>query len=288
MKLQDVHEFALDPSADYVMSNHRRLIMCLSNARVVVQDSLTHMYVMSEHQADAARYNLGSGAFGSSISLLATLNLLAKIHYILTHGESVISGTEHQQAYTAAKEKIQNSNDVRWAEIKPFMCKPRIGVVNESDAFASFIQECPVDFGLPRNDTDEARRIWKTFRNKLTHLIALANDVNSGQMLMSIKVEPSQPGMYESNLKFIRDRIRTYKPFNIPLEKTRTAFVNKEDISSNIKQMILNDTCHVERLAIAVDMTIDWLINTINDGTYTNNNLEALGNWLQQELTPLE
>lgn len=51
-------------------------------------------------------------------------------------------------------------------------------------------------------------------------------------------------------------------------------------------QMIVNDTCHVERLAIAVDMTIDWLIKTISDGEYAEEHLKALAAWLRQELTP--
>lgn len=268
------------------MFDHTHLTTCLSNARVVVQDALTHVYVMSEHQADIARYNLGRGHFASSISLLATLNLLAKIHYILKQGESVIVGGAHQQAFNAAKDKIKNSTDVNWSEIRPFMIKPRIGDINESDAFASFVQACPVDFGLPREDGAETRRIWKGFRNKLTHLISLANEIKTGQMLMSFKVEPSQPGMYEANLQFIRYRIGTYKPFNIPLDKTKTAFQDKENIATDLKQAILNDTCHVERLAIAVDMAIDWLIKTINENSYPKDNMKVLGTWLRQELTP--
>ena len=268
------------------MPDLTHLTTCLRNARVVVQDALTHLYVMSEHQADIARYNLGRGAFASSISLLATLNLLAKIYHILARGESVIVGKNQQQAFATAKEKIQKCSDVRWAEISPFMRKPRLGDVNESDSFASFVKACPVDFGLPREDTAEARRIWATFRNKLTHLIALANDVKSGQMLMGLNIQPCQPGMYELNLKFIRDRIGTYKPFSIPVEETKAAFRDKQGIAADLKQMILNDTCHVERLAVAVDMTIDWLIMTINNGAYAEEHLGVLAAWLQQELTP--
>lgn len=265
------------------------LTTCLHNARAVVQDALTHVYVMSEHQSDKARYNLGQGAFASSISLLATLNLLAKIHYILTRGESVIVSESQKERFNTIKAQIQKSSDIRWADVRPFMRKPRIGDVNESNAFASFIQVCPVDFGIPRNDTDEARRIWTKFRNKLTHLIALANDVHSGQILMSLNVQPSRPGMYELNLQFIRDRIGSYKPFTIPFAETKAAFQDyKGDIAPDIKQMILNDMCHVERLAVAVDLTIDWLIEDINNGTYTEENLRVLARWLEQELTPVD
>nr|BAM62610.1 hypothetical protein [uncultured microorganism] len=262
------------------------LTTCLRNARVVVQDALTHVYVMSEHQADIARYNLGRGEFASSISLLATLNLLAKVHHILTRGESVIVGETRHQAFNAVKEQIQKSSDVRWAEVRQFMRKPRNGDVNESDAFASFIQACPIDFGLPHDDSGEARRIWATFRNKLTHLIALVNDVQTGQMLMGLNVQPSQPGMYERNLQSIKDRMDSHKPFSMPAEETKAVFRDKEVIPSYLKQMVLNDKCHVERLAVAVDMTIDWLIKSINDGVYTEENLGVLARWLEQELTP--
>ena len=268
------------------MSDHIHLTKCLSNARVVVRDALTYVYVMAEHKADMDRHNLGRGAFASSIALLATLNLLAKVHYILTKGGAAIVGDEHLQAYNAAKEQIKNSPQVRWANVKPFMPKPRIGDVNESDAFVAFVLACPIDFGLPRDNPDEARRIWKTFRNKLTHLITLANDVESGQMLMGISIAPSRPGMYQENLQFIRRRIGTYKAFDIPAEETKAVFRDKKDIPADMKQMILNDKCHVERLAISVDMTIEWLINSIGLDTYSQENLGLLARWLERELTP--
>ncbi len=270
------------------MPDLTKLATCLHNARVVVRDAFTHLYVMSEHQADMARYNLGRGAFASSISLLATLNLLAKIHHVLTMGQSAIVGESELQAFNAAKEKIKKSTEIRWAEISPFMRKPRLGDVNESDAFASFVKACPVDFGLPREDSAEARRIWATFRNKLTHLVALANDVKSGQMLMGLNTQPSRPGMYEINLQLIRGRIGTYKPFDIPDEETKAAFREKQDIAADLKQMILNDTCYVERLAVAVDMTLDWLSKAISNGEYAEEHLGVLAAWLQQELTPLD
>lgn len=268
------------------MSDHINLTKCLSNARVVVRDALTYVYVMSEHKADMDRHNLGQGAFASSIALLATLNLLAKVHYILTKGGAAIVGDEHLQAYNAVKEQIKNSAQVRWADVKPFMPKPRIGDVNESDAFVAFVMACPVDFGLPRDNPDEARRIWKTFRNKLTHLITLANDVESGQMLMGISIVPSRPGMYQENLQFIRRRIGTYKAFDIPAGETKAVFRDKKDISADMRQMMLNDKCHVERLAISVDMTIDWLIGSIGQGAYSQDNLGVLAQWLDRELTP--
>lgn len=270
------------------MHDPTHITTCLSNARVVVQDALTHLYVMSEHQADISHYNLGCGALASSISLLATLNLLAKIHYILKKGESAIIGQGDLQAFAAVKEKIKKSTDVKWSEIRPFMRKPRLGEVNESDSFASLVKACPVDFGLPREDSDEVKRIWATFRNKLTHLVSLANDVKSGQMLMGVSIQPSQPGMYKYNLQFIRDRIGKYKPFDIPDEEIKAVFRDKKDISPHLKRMILNDTCHVDRLAVAVEMTIDWIINGIRDGDYAEEHLEVLWAWLQQELTPSE
>jgi hypothetical protein len=120
----------------------------------------------------------------------------------------------------------------------------------------------------------------------LTHLIALANDVQSGQMLMSVNVQPSQPGLYEQNLRFIQSRIGTYKPFEIPAAETKAAFRDKENIAPNIRQMILNDKCHVERLAVAVDMTINWLIAAIENGTYSQENIGVLTKWLNGELSP--
>ena len=266
------------------MTDLAHLTTCLRNARVVVRDSLTYLYVMSEHQADMTRYNLGRGAFSSSIALFATLNLLAKIHCILSRGASVIVDEEQIKTFNHVKDQIKQAPNISWAEVRPFMQKPRIGTVNESDAFASFIQDCPVDFGLPRNDSDKVRRIWASYRNKLTHLVALANDVQSGQMLMGLSIQPSQSGMYEENLKFIRGRMDKYKPFDLPAAETKSVFKDKEDISAFIKQHILNDKCHVERLAVAVDLSLDWLVKSIDEGVFKAENLAALAGWLQLEL----
>lgn len=268
------------------MTDTESIIGRLQNAQVIVRDNLSYIYLMSEHSSDMRRYNLGNGAFVSAISLLAAMNLLAKIHLILVKGVSSLVGMQQQKDYQRLAEAIKQSKDVRWAEAKKYIRKPRIGEINETDAFLGFIKACPIDFGIDKSDDAEIRKVWNTYRNKLTHIIALAGDLESGQMLMGVNIQPSRPGMYPINLEFIRNRISTYKPFDFPLPETKKAFKGKTDFDQITLQHILKDKCHVERLTIAVDMAINWLIQTLNDDDYPSANCAATKEWLDLEMQP--
>ena len=271
------------------MVNDLLVYKCLQNAKVVVKDAFTHIYVMSEHQDDITRYDLGQGAFASSISLLATLNLLAKIHFILMKGKSVIVGQEEITSFNEVKNKIKNCDTIKWSEAEPFLRRRRLGEMNETEAFVTLIQSCPIEFGLPRDDASTLRKVWSTFRNKLTHLASLANDVNSGQMLVTLRIEPSSPGMFKTNLDFIKRSIHRSPPFDIPPATTRTRnlFGVRSDIELHVKQMITNDCCRVDSLAVAIEMTIDWLTKKITNNDYTSEHLEILEDWLATELSPM-
>ena len=267
------------------MNNTERIIMYLNNARLIVHDNLAFIYLMSEQQANVQRYSLGNGAFAASISLFAAINLISKIHYILIKGRTVYADQTAQDAYKRVSDTIKAQEELRWREVRRFMRKPRIGQINETAAFVQFIKSCSVDFGIDRSDNKEIERVWRSFRNKLTHIISVAGNQTSGQMLMTIDIRPSQPGMYLENLRFIRGRIGTYKPFDITEEDVKEAFEARQDIDAESLQYILKDKCHVERLTIAVDMALDWIIEALQAGQYSEGNCKAVVEWMSNELS---
>ena len=69
---------------------NNKTLQVLSNARLIILDNNSYLYLNYERQDDIKKYGLGSGAFTSAISLFAVLNLLSKMHTILKNGEKKI------------------------------------------------------------------------------------------------------------------------------------------------------------------------------------------------------
>ena len=150
------------------------------------------------------------------------------------------------------------------------------------------IENCPIDFGIDKTNKEQICEVWQNYRNKLTHLISLKGNTINGQMLINLVVNPSEEGMYKSNLEFIRGRIETYKAFDITEEKTKETFLaKKEEIIKNFGdeflQQILKDKCHIERLVITVEMLIEWLIEEIKSDKFSEN-YSVLMDWLEDEI----
>lgn len=243
---------------------------------------------MSEHQRDIQLHSLGRGTFAPAIALFAALNFLSKIHYILVKGRDVFVNQDKLDEYQKIVTKIKEIEGLKWKEAKEFVHKPRLGDINETKAFICLIKNCPIDFGLDTEDSSKIQSVWHTYRNKLTHLISMAGSQLAGQMLTTTWITPSEEGMYIENLNFFRNRIKTYKPFDIPLQGTKETFKQKTDIPSAVLQSILKDQCHVDRLTIAVDMTIDWLVKMLRENEYSDENCIAAIEWISEELKPID
>ena len=127
---------------------------------------------------------------------------------ILNKGNDKIVTSSEIDEYEKLKEVIQN-NTTEWKNIKKYFRKPRIGDINETDAFVFLIENSPIDFGIEKTNKEQICEVWQNYRNKLTHLISLKGNTINGQMLINLVVNPSEEGMYKSNLEFIRGRIET-------------------------------------------------------------------------------
>lgn len=266
-------------------SPKNRLLERLLHAYQIVYDNNSYLYLTSEHQNDMKKYKLGRGTFTGAISLFALLNYLSKIYYILDKGSTVFVGEKELLKFEELKEKIKSNQELNWKEFKHYFRKPRKGDINETNAFSNLIMNCPINFGIKIDDKNEIENVWRHFRNKLTHLISLSGDVESGQLLMETIIQPGGHGMYEVNKKFIEGRMESYKAFDFPSDEIKSAFLKKDDIDTRWLQQIVKDKCYVDRLNITCRKLINWLIQEINNDNFTEDNIKSLNIWLDNELT---
>ena len=269
------------------MSEKDFIIDKLKNASLIIRDAHSFLFLNFEQKNKIDEHTLGLGSFSTAISLFALINFVSKIYLILNKGNEKIVNQSDIDEYKRL-EKILKENKEEWKNIKKYFRKPRIGDINETDAFVFLIEKCPIDFGIDKTNKEQICEVWQNYRNKLTHLISLKGNTINGQMLINLVVNPSEEGMYKSNLEFIRGRIETYKAFDITEEKTKKTFLAKkeetiENFGHKFLQQILKDKCHIERLVITVEMLIEWLIKEIKSDKFSEN-YSVLMDWLEDEL----
>ena len=263
----------------------------LKNASLIVKDAHSFLFLNFEQKHKIDEHKLGLGSFSTAISLFALINFVPKIYFILNTGNEKIVNQSDIDEYKRL-ENILKENKKEWKNIKKYFKKPRIGDINETDAFIFLIENSPIDFGIDKTNKEQIQEVWQNYRNKLTHLISLRGNTINGQMLINLVVHPSEEEMYKSNLEFIKGRIKTYKAFDITEENTKEIFLTKkeeiiENFGDDFLQHILKDKCHIERLVITVEMLIQWLIEEIKSDKFSKN-YSVLINWLEDELKTRE
>lgn len=107
--------------------------------------------------------NIGGGNMLMVHGLLAIINYLAKIYYILNKGDKLRDEEKEKFLIEHLKTKLEyKGKELKINEY--FLLKPYI---NETNAFTYFISESPVDWCLGK---DEPKTVWNFYRNKLAHL----------------------------------------------------------------------------------------------------------------------
>lgn len=236
-------------------------------------------------------FNLGLGSFSTAISLFALINFLSKVYFILNKGSEKIVNPSDIDEYKRL-EKILKENKEEWKNIKKYFKKPRIGEINETEAFIFLIENSPIDFGIDKTNKEQIREVWQNYRNKLTHLISLKGNTINDQMLINLAIDPTEEGMYQQILSHIKSRIQIDKAFDIEEKKTKNNILAKKTelekiFGNDFLQQIIKDKCDIERLIITIEMLIEWLIEEIKSDKFFEN-YNVLINWLKDELKTRE
>lgn len=104
-----------------------------------------------------------------ALGLLSVLGFIAKIYMILSKPNSVFNKTAHSKLKNF-KNQLAGLPGVN-KKLLDKLNIPRVGSINEEDAFVSLIDKVQSEniayLGL---DDNSSRKIWKIYRNKLAHL----------------------------------------------------------------------------------------------------------------------
>ncbi len=263
----------------------------LNNASLIIKDAHSFLFLNFEQKHKIDEHKLGLGSFSTAISLFALINFVSKVYFILNKGDEKIVNQSNIDEYKRL-ENILKENKKEWKNIKKYFKKPRIGEINETDAFIFLIENCPIDFGIDKTNKKQICEVWQNYRNKLTHLISLKGNTVNGQMLINLVIHPTKEGMYQEILNHIKSRIEIDKAFDIEEEKTKNNILTKKAelkkiFGNEFLQVMIKDKCHIERLVITSEILIEWLIEEIKSDKFSEN-YNFLINWLEDELKTRE
>ena len=133
------------------MSEKDFIIDKLNNASLIIRDTHSFLFLNFEQKNKIDEFNLGLGSFSTAISLFALINFLSKVYFILNKGTEKIVNQSDIDEYKRL-EKILKENKEEWKNIKKYFRKPRIGDINETDAFVFLIENSPIDFGIEKTN----------------------------------------------------------------------------------------------------------------------------------------
>jgi len=261
-----------------------QVIEKLENASLIIKDNLSFLYLRSANPGSLKKHKLGDGAISSTIALFSLLNFISKVYFILKKGNSIISSESNVKEYEQLKEKIKINNGADWNKIKSYFKKPRIGEINETEAFVFLIENCPLNFGIDKKNKTEIEHVWKFYRNNLTHMISLSGESFFGQQISMLESHSDEESNYLKQLEFINIYMDIYPPFALRKESDTQRFRNIPGISEKYLQNISKDQCYPDTLNIQCKNLIAWLVTEINEGNIPPENFEILLNWVNNHL----
>jgi hypothetical protein len=219
------------------------------------------------------KYKLGGGNHLSLIGQFAILNFISKIHFILNKGRGAYIGSDK---VTKVQELKRNAP----SNVRRYVRVPRLGEVNEKDAFVLLVLEYPKDVGIPKVK-DKIEKVWDDLRNKISHLATIEVD-NVAMTLEYPAIEFHQ--IFKEAQKWT-----LAKPFIIidPTNRGRhRAKIKRDDPNfkkpiSKIMWNAASDVVIVDFLNIAIQDISDWIIENINTNVYNEGHLSETEKWIK-------
>jgi len=218
-------------------------------------------------------YKLGGGNHLSLTGQFAILNFISKIHFVLNKGGKAYVGFNKVTKIKALKRNAA-------LNIRGYVRVPRLGEINEKEAFVLLVLKYPKDIGIPKAQ-NKIEKVWDDIRNKISHLATIEVD-NVAMTLEYITIEYSQ--IFEESKKWT-----LAKPFIIinPADRERhRAKIKKEDPNfekpiSRIMWNAASNIITVDFLNIAIQEISDWIIENINKGVYHEGCLSETKKWIK-------
>jgi hypothetical protein len=213
-----------------------------SRANMIIFDANTFIWIRHNCSEDLKRNtNIGGGNLLMILGLFSALNFLAKIYKILHKGNSCIVN----------KEEIKKLKDFikKHSEVKKMIQPKIVGQIrDEESAFIKLIKDSESNFGL---NEEKLRYIWKCFRNYLVHSATIYPGASSITFTISNK-----------NFKQFLDHLE---------ERKRPVFARNQ----------YGPRCYPDILNVEVKYIKNWLIKEIESNKFSDKNVEAAFNWIQ-------
>jgi len=257
----------MDSTKDFISKYIKNSLMMLSDVNsFIFLRSKTGLPILKE-------YKLGGGNHLSLIGQFAILNFISKIHLVLNIGREAYVGSEKVI-------KIKGIKKSAPSEIKKYVRVPKIGEINEKQAFVLLVIKYPKDIGIPKIK-DKIEKIWDDIRNKISHLATIEVD-NIAVTLHYPTIEYRQ--IFEEAKEWT-----LAKPFVVISPANREkhkAKIKREDPDlekplSKIMWNAASDIVIVDFLNIAIQEISDWIIENINKGVYREDNISETKEWIK-------
>lgn len=212
----------------------------IKSASLMLNDVDTFLLMRSEFIKNFEEFEIshgiGGGNFLSLIGQFAIINFLSKIYCILKKGESAFISQKQIDEWKELKDKLKKKEPGFWEEIKKYYekNKPRLGEMNESEAFVLFINDCPVKILANKKDTE---KIWKYFRNKISHLALPKGKVATTKFYKYSFLEAKE-SVKKSNEAAIKDNICDVDLLNYRIKEAIEWLENEIDKRKNRQKVI--------------------------------------------------
>jgi hypothetical protein len=232
--------------------NHREKIIgtISDNCNLIHSDVNTFLWVKTdmsdEFENVPENYFIGGGNLLMVHGLFAIINYLAKAYKILRKGYDI-----DNKLKVSLNNFLENTISVNGKSKKAkkyFQFKPEI---NETDAFAKFIEDSEVDWGLTE---DQIKEVWNFYRNSLTHM-AIPKGLISGTRPESIAYQDKKKQFEVSSIKTF------FKHSKKPLYACNADMLNRDTMT-----------------------LVEWLCKEIFDeDKYSDEQIQRLYSWLEIE-----
>lgn len=219
------------------------------------------------------KYKLGGGNHLSLIGQFAILNFISKIHFVLNMGKGAYVGSDEVSKIKEIKKSSQSN-------VRKHIRVPKLGEMNEKEAFVLLILKYPKDIGIPKVQA-KIEKVWDDIRNKISHLATIGVD-NVAVALHYPTIEYQQ--ISEEAKKWTRAKAfiiidpgdrEKYRA------KIRSGDPDLKEPMSKIMWNAASDIVTVDFLNMAIQEISDWIIENINKGAYRENYISETEKWIK-------
>jgi len=247
----------------------------IDSSLIMLNDVNSFIFLRSKNGLSLLKqHNLGGGNLLSVLGQFTILNFLAKVHYLLEKGKGIYITPEKRERILKIKREAN-------AKFKKYIFVPRLGDVNETEAFVSLVLNYPADLGIPKKK-ETIEKVWKDIRNKISHIATLEAD-NRAIPFEYINLEYPESRDRPKNKNWILKAFVINSPGK--RKKWRDEIKQEDPELKNPMSKVMwnlhNNLVNIDLLNLSIKEIAGWIIGKINNDRYAKNHLFETKDWLK-------